>query len=416
MAEKELREIISHTINSVLPENAVKKHISKFSEIQNNNKIFLLSIGKAAWRMANAAKEILKDKIKAGIVITKYKHSLGKIDSLEIFEAGHPIPDENSLNATKIAIERIKKLPDDYIILFLISGGGSALFEMPEDNITLHDIQNITDQLLKSGAEINEINMIRKRLSRVKGGKFANLIYPKNIYALVLSDVLGDNLESIASGPAYPDKYTYNDVLNVIKKYELNINDKILSLLKKETPKNIQNAKHIIIGSVRLACEEAIKKAKELGYNTLLLTSILNAEAKEAGKIFAGIAKEIITTGNPLKPPAAIIAGGETIVYVKGTGYGGRNQELSYSFAIDIEGFENVYFSSFGTDGTDGPTDAAGGIVNGKTITKIRKKGLDPEIYLENNDTYNGLSEGEALLKTGPTGTNVNDIMILLVD
>ncbi|WP_175419594.1 glycerate kinase type-2 family protein [Marinitoga sp. 1154] len=408
----DLKEIINYSVESVLPENAVKNNIKK---LNIGNKIFLISIGKAAWRMAKAAKEELGNKIEKGIVITKYKHSMGNIDNIEIYEAGHPIPDNNSIKATKRAIEMIKNLDNNYEILFLISGGGSALFELPEENINLEDIQKMTEKLLKSGASIVEINAIRKRMSMVKGGKFASLISPKKVYALVLSDVLGNKIDSIASGPAYIDETTTEDIFKILKKYNIVVNDKIKKALIKETPKKIDNTEHIIIGSVNVACNSAIKKAKDIGYNTLLLTTTLNCEAKEAGKLFASIAKEIIDSNEPVKPPCAIIAGGETVVTVKGNGLGGRNQELSYSFALEIEGKRNIIFASIGTDGTDGPTDAAGGIVNGNTIKKIKEKGLDPLIFLENNDTYNGLNEANSLLKLGPTGTNVNDIMILLI-
>ncbi|MBM7560185.1 glycerate kinase type-2 family protein [Marinitoga litoralis] len=411
--KEDLMNIINFSINSVLPENSVKEYIKKLKI--TNEKIFLISIGKAAWRMAKAANDEIKNNIKGGVVITKYNHSLGDIDDLEIYEAGHPIPDENSIKATKRTLELISNLEDDYTILFLISGGGSALFEMPEDGITLKDIQEITDKLLKSGAEITEINAIRKRLSKVKGGKFAKLAYPKKIYSLVLSDVLGDRLDSIASGPTFKDDFSTEQVIKLLKKYNVDVSEKIESIITKETPKEIVNAEHYIIGSVKIACDNAIKKAKELGYNTLFLTSFLNSEAKEAGKFFASIAKEIINSNNPVPKPCAIVAGGETVVNVKGHGLGGRNQELSYSFALEIEGLKTIVFASVGTDGTDGPTDAAGGIVDGFTSLKLKEKGLDPYIFLENNDSYNGLEEAGSLLKLGPTGTNVNDIIILLV-
>ncbi|WP_280999315.1 glycerate kinase type-2 family protein [Marinitoga aeolica] len=409
----DLKEIIDYSIESVLPENAVKSNLKKLNI--KEEKLFLLSIGKAAWRMANAAKEELKGKIKNGIVITKYYHSQGNIEDIEIYEAGHPIPDENSIRATEKALELIENLNDEYGILFLISGGGSALFELPEERITLEDLQDITDQLLRSGADITEINAIRKRLSKVKGGKLAELAYPKKIYALVLSDVLGDRLDSIASGPTYKDEITTEKVLEIMKRYDIKMNENLKKALEKETPKNISNAQHIIIGSVKVACDSAINKAKELGYNTLLLTTTLNCEAKEAGKFFANIALEELKSDNPIKKPCAIIAGGETVVSVKGNGLGGRNQELAYSFALEVEGLNNIVFASIGTDGTDGPTDAAGGIVDGNTILSLRKKVIDPLVFLENNDTYNGLKEANALLKLGPTGTNVNDLMILLV-
>ncbi|GAB6189398.1 glycerate kinase [Marinitoga arctica] len=409
----DLKKIINYSINSVLPENAVKENLKRLKI--NEEKLFLLSIGKAAWRMAKAAKEELGEKIKNGIVITKYFHSQGEISNFEIYEAGHPIPDENSIKATKRALKLVENLDEGYGILLLISGGGSALFELPEDGITLYDLQDITNQLLKSGADITEINAIRKRLSKVKGGKFSEISNSKQIYALVLSDVLGDKLDSIASGPVYVDKFNTDNIIKIVNKYNIKISEKIKNILTKETPKKIKNAKHIIIGSVATACNSAIKKAKELGYNTLLLTTTLNCEAREAGKFFANIAKEELKSNNPIEKPCAIIAGGETVVSVKGNGLGGRNQELAYSFALEIEGLKGLAFSSFGTDGTDGPTDAAGGIVDGNTITKLRNKGLDPHIFLKNNDTYNALNESDSLLKLGPTGTNVNDIIILLV-
>lgn len=402
------KSFVDKTIKEILPENLVK---TKLEELNITQEVYVLSIGKAAWRMAKAASEVLK--VKKGIVITKYGHSFGDIENFEIFEAGHPIPDENSLKATEYAIKNFENLSENDHLIFLISGGGSALFESPEKGISFEEIQDITKQLLNSGADIVEINTIRKRLSKVKGGKFAKIVYPAKITALVLSDVLGDKLESIASGPAYPDKYTKDDALNIVKKYNLKVSENVLNALMVETPKEITNAVHYVIGSVEMACRTVEKYAKMEGFNTYIITTQLNCEAREAGRFVASIAKSINQT--TFKTPACIIFGGETVVKVKGNGKGGRNQELAFSAAIEIEGMKDVVVVSVGSDGTDGPTDAAGGIVDGETITKIKKLGKNPYEYLENNDTYNGLLLSGDLLKTGPTGTNVNDFGFLLI-
>lgn len=425
MENKNLREdiktIIEKVKQEILPDNTVKiwlkKNISKFQDLKGN--LYVVAIGKAAWRMAKATNEMLRerisDKVIHGVVVTKYNHSEGSIENFEIYEAGHPIPDENTLIATKRVFELTNNLKESDMVLFLISGGGSALFELPMEGITLEEIQQLNEQLLKSGANIVEINTVRKHLSKVKGGRFAQHVYPAKIVSLVLSDVLGDRLDSIASGPAYPDATTSQQAFDVLKKYNIAVSDKILNALAQETPKDLSNVETFIIGSVRVACDNAKKVASELEYNTLILTTTLNCEAKEAGRFLGSIAREIKQSDNPVKKPAAIILGGETVVKVKGSGKGGRNQELALSFALEIEGLENIVLCSFGTDGTDGPTDAAGGIVDGQTAQRIRKAGLSPESFLENNDSYNALKIAGDLLITGPTGTNVNDLIVLLV-
>ena len=412
MREK-LKAIINEVINEVLPDKAVK---NKLKELNVQSEVILVSIGKAAWRMANAAKEVLGDRIKKGIVITKYKHSEGPIEGIEIYEAGHPTPDENTIKATKRALEIASNLSENDTVLFLVSGGGSALFEMPKDGISLSEMQDLTNQLLKSGANIIEINTIRKHLSKVKGGRFAQHVYPAKVLSLVLSDVLGDRLDTIASGPAYPDSSTSQQAIDVIEKYKLKVSNDILNALKEETPKELPNIETYIIGSVKVSCDKAMEKARELGFNTIILTTQLNCEAKEAGRFLAAIGKEILENNRPIPKPAAVILGGEAVVHVKGNGKGGRNQELALSFAIEIEGLEKIALCSFGTDGTDGPTDAAGGIVDGQTCEKIRKAGYSPEKLLENNDSYNALKIANDLLITGPTGTNVNDLIVMLVE
>lgn len=410
-----ISKIVAGVISSVLPDTAVKEKIDEILKERPLNDIVLVAIGKAAWRMASAAKELLGNRISKGIVITKYGHSEGDIEGIEVYEAGHPVPDENTILATKRALEMTANLSNSQIILFLISGGGSALFELPKDGITLAEMQGITNQLLKSGASIVEINTVRKHLSAVKGGRFAQHVAPAKVISLVLSDVLGDRLDSIASGPAYPDSSTSQQALEIVRRYNIQLSKEALEVLNEETPKKLYNVESHIIGSVKIACEKAQELAKKMGYNTLLLTTSLDCEAREAGMVFGSIAREIKSYNRPIKKPCAIVAGGETVVHVKGNGKGGRNQELALSFALSTEGLDGVALCSVGTDGTDGPTDAAGGIVDGQSAQKIRQAGYSPEELLENNDSYNALKVANDLLITGPTGTNVNDIVILLV-
>ncbi|MEJ5229019.1 MAG: glycerate kinase [Pseudothermotoga sp.] len=412
MLRADAMKIVNETLQYLLPENAV---IEALKEINLKGNVIVVAIGKAAWRMANAAKEILGSKITKGVVITKYGHSLGEIEGFEIYEAGHPVPDENSVRATGRVLEIVGNLSAEDTVLLLISGGGSALFEKPKGSITLSQLQDLTEKLLRSGASIVEINTIRKHLSMVKGGRFAQRVFPAKVFSLILSDVLGDRIDSIASGPAYPDLTTSEEALKVLEKYKISVGSSILQELKEETPKDLPNVQTKIIGSVRLACERAIEVASQLGYNTMILTTTLACEAKEAGKFLASIAREIVQHDRPIPKPAAVILGGETVVRVNGTGKGGRNQELALSAAIEVDGMEKVLICSLGTDGTDGPTDAAGGIVDGTTCRRMKALGIEPVKMLLNNDSYNALKPIGDLLITGPTGTNVNDLVFLLV-
>jgi len=412
---KSLREdalkIISDSISSVLPEKAVEEELKR---LNLNGDICVVAIGKAAWRMAKSARDFLNGRIKGGVAITKYGHSLGPIDGIEVYEAGHPIPDENTINATKRAVRLVQNLSKDDVVLFLVSGGGSSLFELPVDGVSLEDIKNVTDMLLRCGTNIVEINAIRKRMSQVKGGRFALLCLPAKVYSLILSDVLGDRPDSIASGPAYPDSTTVEDVRKIIRKYDLKLPKHILQSLSVETPKSLDNVETRIIGSVSKVCESAAKVAGSLGYDTMILTTTLDCEASEAGLFLASIAREEVEKERPLKMPCAIILGGETVVHVKGSGKGGRNQELALSAARGIKNYSEVVIVSVGTDGTDGPTDAAGGIVDGKTATLLEKVGIDIDDALNDNDSYHALQAIDGLIKTGPTGTNVNDLIFML--
>lgn len=403
--------IIKESIKAVLPEAAVMKALDKKNF---SGDVVVIAIGKAAWNMAYAAKEKLKQKVSKGIIVTKYDHSKGPIEGFEIIEAGHPVPDENSVTGAVKALELVSNLNDGDNVIFLVSGGGSAIFEKPMTGITLEDIMVITNQLLGSGADIVEMNTVRKHLSDVKGGRFALHCKNANIFAIVLSDVLGDRLDSIASGPAYPDKSTSEEALNVIKKYKIQVSEQVLNTLKIETPKEINNCETVITGSVSELCSAASKVAENLGYHPIILTSTLDCEAKEAGRFLASIGREI-KKGTGLKPPIAVIMGGETVVHLRGKGKGGRNQELCLSAALGIEGMEDLVIFSVGSDGTDGPTDAAGGIVDGETAARIRiTSDIQTEVYLDNNDSYHALKASGDLVITGSTGTNVNDLTVLL--
>ncbi len=409
-AMKELRRqaeyITEKAIQAVLPDEAVKRALEGREFL---GKVFLVAIGKAAYQMARTAHEILGDRIEKGIVITKYGHVREPIYGLECVEAGHPVPDENSFRGAERAIELVKDLGEKDTVIFLISGGGSALFEKPL--IPGEELQDITEQLLRSGASITEMNTIRKRLSAVKGGKFALTCAPARVYSIVLSDIIGDPLDMIASGPAYPDSSTCEEALEIAKKYELKLSDDAWECLKCETPKELDNVETVITGSVRELCRAAKAACEELGYVTEILTDTLDIEARDAGKWLSGIAHDHKDTDRKL----AFIAGGETVVHITGEGLGGRNQELALSAAEGIAGMKAAVFS-VGSDGTDGPTDAAGGYVDGETASEILAKGIDVRKVLQDNDSYHTLKSVGGLIITGPTGTNVNDFACLLIE
>jgi hydroxypyruvate reductase len=317
----------------------------------------------------------------------------------------------------KKALDMVESLSDSDQVIFLISGGGSALFEKPLDGVNLEDIMDVTNQLLSCGADIVEINTVRKHLSAVKGGRFALACNETPIYSIILSDVIGDKLDAIASGPAYPDCTTSEQALKIIDKYGLQIEENLKEAIMIETPKEIKNCESVVTGSVTALCEAAAESALRLGYSPIILSSNLECEAKDAGRFMATIIKEAKKKSpskySP-KIPCAIIAGGETVVRLMGKGKGGRNQEAALAAAIDMEGIEDSVFFSLGSDGTDGPTDAAGGIVDGTSAEKIRKSGIMPEVYLDMNDSYNALKASGDLIITGATGTNVNDVMVAL--
>jgi len=394
-------------IDACMPREAVLRALKQLPKV--TGRTVLVAIGKAAWTMAEAALEVLGDVIDAGVVITKYDHARGELHNVRVFEAGHPVPDEGTLIATRAALELTKDLTREDLVLFLVSGGGSALLESVD--CSLEELQQINRALLAGGASIDEVNVVRKHLSGVKGGRFALHCAPAQVFSVLLSDVLGDRVDTIASGPAVPDESTVEQALSIAARCGVPLTDATRALLMRETPKSLSNASYVVGGSVRELCTHAAEAARALGYCTHLLTDGLCCEAAEAGAFLASEARANADTEEPL----ALIAGGETVVHLRGNGLGGRNQELALSAALGIAGMENAALISVGSDGTDGPTDAAGGYVDGATVAILKKKGMDARSMLSNNDSYHALAACDGLIVTGPTGTNVNDVAVVLI-
>ena len=396
---------IRSSLNAVLPDEAVRRALKAF--VPKGGKVLLVAAGKAAWQMARAAVEALGC-VDGGVVVTKYDHVKDEIPGVKCYEAGHPVPDENSFAATEKALELVHGLTEEDTVLFLLSGGGSALFEKPL--LPGEELQDITSQLLASGADIVEMNTIRKRLSSVKGGRFAQACAPAQVFSIVLSDILGDPLDMIASGPAVPDTSTCAQALAIAEKYRLNLSAQAKVLLAQETPKALDNVTTQITGSVRQLCAAAADACKKLDYEPVLLTDQLCGEAREAGSFLGSIVRTHAGQGKKL----AFIAGGETVVHLTGKGLGGRNQELALAAALALDGLNAAVFS-VGSDGTDGPTDAAGGYVDGDTASALAAKGWNVFDTLQNNDAYHALQTVNGLIITGATGTNVNDVAVALV-
>lgn len=402
------KKIVDAALADAMPNAAVSKALKDIDF--GSGRLIIASAGKAAWEMGKAAADVLAGRFDTGIIITKYEHSQGNIDGFEIFEAGHPVPDENSYKATARALELVGNLNKEDRVLFLLSGGGSALFEKPL--VPENEMADITKQLLASGAGIVEMNTIRKRLSAVKGGRFALACMPAQVYTVVLSDIIGDPLDMIASGPAYPDSSTCEQAVSIIEKYGIRLSADAEALIRKETPKELSNVTTFVTGSVKQLCASAAKTAAELGYEPVFLTASLSCEAREAGAFLGSIAADNYGKGKKL----AFLAGGETVVHLKGKGLGGRNQELALAAAPFIDGLDGAAVFSFGSDGTDGPTDAAGGYVDGNTVNKLKTAGIDIDAILADNDAYHALKAVDGLIMTGPTGTNVNDLAVVLID
>ncbi len=397
--------IVRRAIAAVQPDAAVRRALEG---MHFPGRVLLVAAGKAAWQMAKAASDFLGDRIESGVVVTKYDHVRGPVANFSCFEAGHPVPDENSFRGTQAALDLVADLTEKDTVLFLLSGGGSALFEKPL--ISGRELRDITGQLLACGADIVEMNTIRKRLSQVKGGRFAQFCRPSRVEAVILSDILGDPLDMIASGPACPDSSTVEDALRLREKYRLKLSPEAEALLKTETPKSLDNVRSHINGSVRELCAAAADACRELGYEPVLLTDRLCCQAREAGSFLASVLRTHARDGKKL----AFLAGGETVVKLTGHGLGGRNQEIALAAAPSIAGLNAAVFS-VGSDGTDGPTDAAGGYADGDTLGELRACGLTVDAVLQDNDAYHALQKTGGLIMTGPTGTNVNDVAVALL-
>ncbi len=390
--------------------------------------IYVIAAGKGAAPMAGGIEEILGDRITAGLAVVPYGYG-GELEKIEIVEASHPLPDREGLKAAARVLKIAKGADKDDLVLCLISGGSSSLLASPVDGITLDDKVRLTGTLLRCGARIGQINTVRKHLSKIKGGRLAEAVHPAGLITLVISDVVGGDLSTIGSGPTVPDATTFAEAEELLRRYgiEKMVPDSVLRYLESgkaglvsETPKPgspvFADTQAAVIAGNRKALLAAKEKAEEYGYNTLLLSSMIEGEASVVAGVHGAIVREIRMYGTPVRPPACIISGGETTVTVRGGGIGGRNQEFALALAINIEGVDGVYALSGGTDGCDGPTDAAGGIVDGTTVRRARKMGLDLDSHIRNNDSYTLLKGVGNLLVTGPTRTNVMDIRIVVVE
>lgn len=404
---RDAEAVVRAAIDAVRPDAAVRRALARIGLTED---LYLAAVGKAGWQMAAAAVRYLDRPLRRGIVLTKYGHVMGEIPGVICREAGHPVPDEGSFRGAREILEMTRGLKAEDMVLFLLSGGGSALFEEPL--IPPEELQDVTNQLLACGADIVEMNTIRKRLSAVKGGRFARWCAPAQVEAVILSDIVGDPLDMIASGPSAADPSTCAQAREIVRKYRLRLSPAALECLDRETPKTVENVHTQVIGSVRELCRAAAAKCEALGYRPQILTDRLDGEAREAGTMLARKAKELSTGIGR----TALIAGGETVVHLTGDGLGGRNQEIALAAAEELRGVRDAALISVGSDGTDGPTDAAGGYADGGTFDALLRRGIRIADVLRNNDAYHALDAVDCLIRTGPTGTNVNDVTVALID
>jgi hydroxypyruvate reductase len=434
---KDAADIFQAGLEAVDPVAAVRRCVrldhgqlnigDKTFDLSHVNDLFIVGAGKASGAMAAALEEILADRITGGLVVAKYGHAVD-LSHISLVEAGHPVPDKKGQEGAERIRKHMAMAGENDLVICLMSGGGSALLPSPGKDLTLADKQETIQVLLSCGATIHEINTIRKHLSRIKGGQLALSAHPARVVSLILSDVVGDDLDVIASGPTVPDPSTYQDCMDILSKYRIaeklpnTINRHLVDGAQgkiKETPKPghpaFDRTYHFIIGNNFQALDSARLHAESLGYNTVMLTSLLTGETRDAAQFQAAILREMIQSGHPASPPACLLSGGETTVTLKGKGKGGRNQEFALASAIWLEGFGPVVCLSAGTDGTDGPTDAAGAIMDGTTLARARAKGLDAAAYLADNDSYHFFQTLGDLFITGPTMTNVMDLRIALV-
>ncbi len=431
------RQIFEAGLQAVDPVEAIKRHTridkdllfigDRQFNLNDYDRILVVGAGKAVAPMAKAIEDLLKDRISDGIIVVKDEHGL-PLKNIKICEASHPVPDERGVKGTGKILSMVEKAAERDLVICLISGGGSALLIAPVGGVSLEDKQNATKILLASGATIHEFNTVRKHLSRAKGGWLAQMAYPATVASLILSDVVGDDLDVIASGPTVPDSSTFQDAEKILNEY--GIWDHLASSVRhhiekgstgqiEDTPKSddptFLKCSQQLVGTNLQALEAAAEEAQNLGYQPLILSSKIEGEAREVAKFFTAIAKEVLDSENPIKPPMCVLCGGETTVTIQGDGRGGRNQEFALAAALAIDGLDNMVVLSGGTDGTDGPTDAAGAIADGSTLARARKNDLDPKDFLLRNDSYYFFQKLDDLIITGPTRTNVMDIYLLLV-
>jgi glycerate 2-kinase len=439
-----ISRVLAAALQAVEPSAAVNRFMQRNGDqlcidgqsydLSRFKRVLMVGAGKAGAPMAAATANLLGDSLSKSVIIIKEGYENPEFNrgseelhpGLLILEAGHPLPDRRGVKATHQIIELLESTQPDDLVLCLISGGGSALMTAPIQGISLNELQALTSELLGCGATINEINSLRKHLDQVKGGRLAQLTSPAKVAALILSDVVGNHLDVIASGPTVPDITTFQDAYEVLERNKLidkvpaAITDHLRRGLHGEIPDTpkpgdpiFDQVQNVIIGSNFLAAEAAVKEAKENGFNPLLLTTYLQGEARLAGYFLASIARQIADTGQPVARPACLVVGGETTVTLHGDGLGGRNQELALGAAAELDGLKDIALVSLATDGGDGPTDAAGAVVTGDTLQHARIRGLDSADYLSRNDAYHFFEQLGDLLKTGPTQTNVNDLTFI---
>ncbi|MEJ2166053.1 MAG: glycerate kinase [Desulfobacterales bacterium] len=431
------REIFQAALKAVDPVEAILRHVkqvddglqigSHYFKFEDYDRILVTGTGKAGAAMAKALEDLLGNRISDGVIVVKEGHGL-PLQHVRLHEAGHPVPDDRGIRGAEDVLSLVNAAGERDLVICVISGGGSALLVAPAEGVTLADKQEVTRLLLACGADIHEINTVRKHLSRAKGGGLARLAYPATVVSLILSDVIGDDLNVIASGPAVPDTSTFADARDVFRKYDIwnQVPESVRNRFQQglagdidDTPKAgdavFQRCYFELVGTNIQALIAASKEARHEGYQSLILSSTVEGEAREVAKMFVAIAKEVRSSANPVSPPACILCGGETTVTIQGEGKGGRNQEFALASAMIIDGMENIVVLSGGTDGTDGPTDAAGAVADGSTITRGRAANLDPLDYLRRNDSYHFFQPLGDLILTGPTRTNVSDVYMVLV-
>jgi glycerate 2-kinase len=424
--------IFSSALKASDPKEAVLRHVrvsdgvlfagKRRYRLEAFRNIYLTGAGKASARMAVAVERLLGKRITGGLLNVKHGH-VAKLRRIRLNECGHPVPDEAGVQGAQEIGNIAAKAGEDDLLICLISGGGSALMPFPAQPVTLAEKQDTTQLLLRSGANIHEINTVRKHISSIKGGQLAALAWPAQVLSLILSDVIGDDLDVIGSGPTAPDSSTFLDALAVLEKFGLTnlvpppVSERIRAGVAgeiPETPKSLERVQNLIVGSNQLALDAAAGAARGLGYRPLILSSFIEGETRDVAKVHAAIAKEVLSSGRPVKRPACVISGGETTVTIKGNGLGGRNQEFALAAAMDIAAISGVLMLSGGTDGSDGPTNAAGALCDGTTIARAEKLGLNAADFLARNDSYHFFEPLGDLIRTGPTGTNVMDVRLAL--